>query len=238
MDHIKEIRKNERKSHIAAYSSSALYQSSGWLQKPVKTVLELFPYFDKAERLTVLDLGCGIGRNAIPIAQHFSSISCSVICVDILDLAIEKLKENAAQFHVSSQIHTVLSSIEDFIISRDQYDLVLSVSALEHIDSEEHFAEKLKEIEQCVRPGGMVCYIINTEVTEENALTGLPLPPQFEVNIPTQKLMQLLDTTYQRWEITKNTVRPQEYEIPRGSIISKLHTNVVTFVAKKQATDG
>lgn len=91
---LKEIRKNERKSHIEIYSNAELYKEGSWLIRPIKTVVDLIPLFDKYEEINVLDLGCGVGRN---------------------------------------------------------YDLVMAVSSLEHVDSKETFVNKLREIEHGIR---------------------------------------------------------------------------------------
>ena len=95
MIRLEQIRESERRSHEDVYTNHALYESGSWLQKPVKTVIELLPYFEKVKELRVLDLGCGVGRNCIAIARHFSHIPCRIDCIDILPLAIEKLNQNA-----------------------------------------------------------------------------------------------------------------------------------------------
>ena len=48
---LKEIRKNERKSHIEIYSNAELYKEGSWLIRPIKTVVDLIPLFDKYEEI-------------------------------------------------------------------------------------------------------------------------------------------------------------------------------------------
>ena len=227
------IRENERKSHLAAYSNDTLYQDGSWLGKPIKTVTNLFSYFEAYAELRVLDLGCGVGRNCISIAQQFRAVPCVVDCVDILDFAIEKLQESAKVYGVSESIHGIVSPIEDFPIPRDHYDWILVVSALEHIDSEASFLDKLAEIRNGIREKGIVCLVINSDVQEFDKVTGEPLPAQFEVNLPTEKLQSILAQVFAGWEVLKTTVRQQQYDIPRENGTSDLRTNVVTFVARK-----
>lgn len=228
-----QIRESEKASHIALYSSAELYSGSSWLKKPIRTVLELLPYFENHTSLRVLDLGCGVGRNCIAIARHFREIPCVIDCVDILELAIEKLSENAAEFGVSERIHGIVQPLEDFPIPPNSYDLILAVSALEHIDSRESFLRKLAEMRNGVRMNGVVCLVINSEVTERDSQTGTPLPPQFEVNLPRAELQTLLSETFAGWEVLKSTVSKQQYDVPRGDILSNLQTSVVTYVARK-----
>ena len=125
------------------YSNSELYKEGSWLRKPIKTILDIIPLFADTPELNVLDLGCGVGRNCIAIAQHFKTIPCKIDCVDILNLAIEKLYDNAKELGVASSINGIVDTIENFPIKENKYDLIIAVSALEHIDSEQSFLSDL-----------------------------------------------------------------------------------------------
>lgn len=230
---LEQIRDNERKSHIAMYTSDTLYEEGGWLRKPIKTVTDLFPYFEDFTELHVLDLGCGVGRNCISIAQQFRSISCVIDCIDILDFAVAKLNDNAKVYGVSGIINGIVSPIEKFPIPYNRYDWILAVSALEHMDSKASFLAKLEEIRNGTRKNGIVCLVINSDVQEFDKATGEPLPAQFEVNLPTKELQSILAQVFAGWEVVKTTLRQQQYDIPRETVTSDLRTNVVTFVARK-----
>lgn len=233
-----QIRESERKSHEELYTSEELYREGSWLSKPIKTIMDLIPYFEGKKEFRALDLGCGVGRNSIFLAEQFRHADCRVDCVDILNIAIEKLLINAEKHSVSEQIKGYVTPIEDFAIEKNSYDLIMAVSALEHIDSEVSFAKKLKEICRGVREDGMVCLVINSEVRECEKETGKERPAQFEVNMETEKLRNLLDETFAGWTIVKSTVREQEYEIPREWGVSVLNTRVVTLVAGKCEKNG
>lgn len=230
---IQSIRESERNSHIELYSSEELYKEGSWLNKPIKTVTDLFPLFEGCKEFRALDLGSGVGRNSIAIAKQFWDISCLVDCVDILEFAIEKLLENAKRFGVEESIWGMVCPIEKFEIVPNTYDLILAVSALEHIDSKESFVKKLEEMREGMKPQGVVCLVVNSEVTERNKETGEVLFPQFEVNLPIEELQEILQNTFAGWEVLKSTVRGQQYDIPRGGCVSELKTNVVTFVARR-----
>lgn len=119
------------------------------------------------------------------------------------------------------------------MISDNEYDLILAVSALEHIDTEISFINKLNEIKNGIRSGGIVCLVINSNVKEFNKATGEEILAQFEVNLSTGKLQAILSETFDGWTVLKSTVQEQQYDIPRESIISDLRTSVVTYVARK-----
>lgn len=229
---IQEIRQKERISHIQAYSNQVLFRD-GWLRKPVKTVMDLLPMLDETSGIRVLDLGCGVGRNAIPIAKYFCNVPCHIDCVDLLDLATEQLLDYADKFEVKNCIHSFCVPIEAFPIPEGSYDFILAVSSLEHIDGENSFCEKLHEIRNGLKPGGIVCLIVNSQVSEQNSQTGDPLIPQFEVNFPTSILLELLQNCFSGWTVLRQDIQHQQYLIPRDNITSLLSSNVITFAAQK-----
>lgn len=229
---LKRIREAEKQSHIEVYSTAKLFESGSWLQKPVKTVIDLLPYFKNRENINILDLGCGVGRNCIPIAKEYKG-KCKIDCVDILDYAIDELTNNSIQYEVEKEINGIVSSIDDYSIPENNYDLTIAVSALEHVDSIQSFKNKLTEIFNGTKKNSIVCLIINSQITEINKENGQELVPQFEVNLKTEELLTLLNKIFDGWEVIKSTVRSQRYDIPRENCISDLSTDVVTYVAKK-----
>lgn len=230
-DILNSIREAEKESHLEVYSTAKLFEIGSWLQKPVKTVLDILPCFKNYKELKVLDLGCGVGRNCIPIAQEYRF--CKIDCIDILDYAIDKLNENSVNYGVNLNINGIVSSIDDFCIQEKHYDFILAISALEHINSVSAFTDKLIEICNGTKKDGIVCLIINSEINEINKETGQSLVPQFEVNLKTEELLNLLGSTFDGWKILKNTIRTQKYDIPRKNCVADLTTDVVTFVARK-----
>ena len=228
-----EIRKAEAESHIQAYTSHSLFSPGSWLAKPVKTVIDFLPLFEGYTNFRALDSGSGVGRNCIPVAQHFSGIPCRVDCVDILELAIVKLNENAQQYRVENCIRGIVSAIDDYKIVADSYDLILAISALEHIASRSAFEKKLAEIRDGLQPGGIACLIVNSGVIEHDKATGQELPPQFEVNLPTSQMQDLLENTFALWQIIKHTTVHQKYDIPRENGIADLETDVIIYVVRK-----
>ena len=228
-----EIRKAEAESHIQAYTSHSLFSPGSWLAKPVKTVMDLLPLFEGYTDFRALDLGSGVGRNCIPVAQYFSGIPCLVDCVDILKLAIAKLNENAQQYGVENCIRGIVSAIDDYEIAADSYDFIMAISALEHIASRSAFEKKLCEIRDGLRHGGIACLIVNSGVIEHDKATGQELPPQFEVNLPTSQMQGLLENTFAGWQVIKHIIVHQKYDIPRENRIADLDTDVVTYVVRK-----
>lgn len=134
---------------------------------------------------------------------------------------------------MSAGIQGIQKSIEEYAIDANSYDLIMAVSALEHIDTEESFRKKLAEIRDGLREKGVVCLVMNSEVREQDKDTKEMVDAQFEVNLPTPKMQEYLNEVFEGWRVLKSTVSAQEYDIPREGFVSRLSANVVTFVARK-----
>lgn len=230
---ISRIRENEKKSHTMIYSNEKLYETDGWLKKPIQAVKNITTLFEEYKKIRVLDLGCGIGRNSIYVCEKFQNIDCIVDCVDILPVAIEKLLEYATERGVLSSINCIIESIEEYHIVNNKYDLIMAVSALEHVDTMQSFLRKLTEIKDGLRKGGVALLIINSEITESDNTTGEILEAQFEINISTSQLQEILNTTFESFDTLKNSEVKQEYVVPRENCHSRLKTTVVTYIVKK-----
>ena len=230
---LKHIRQAEKESHIKTYTENKLYTQGGWLAKPIKTILDIVPLFQEYQELRILDLGAGVGRNCIPFAQKYRDIDCRIDCVDILELATQMLYKNAKAYNVDSAICGITSTIENYKISPKQYDLIMAISALEHVESEEVFWKKVTEIQKGIRPNGIICLVINTNIIENDKKTGETLAPQFEINLETGVLQTGLKELFSEWQILKSAVVQQKYDIPRDNCIVELTTDVVTYVVRK-----
>ncbi len=233
MDSIAEIRRAEALSHTQIYTEAELFQKGSWLHKPVQAVLDVLQLFGGYTSFRGLDLGCGVGRNCIPVADHFKSIDCRMDCVDILPLAIEKLQENAVDYNVVHCIHGIVSSIDDYEIKASTYDLILAISALEHVDSEDAFVDKLYQIRGGLRNNGTAILLLNTNVQETDKYTGEKLQPQFEVNWNGDSLDAVFDEVFDGWRCLRHTTAHQKYDVPRGEKIAVLDTDVVVFTVQK-----
>lgn len=231
---LEQIRENEKKSHTEIYNNEKLYNTNSWLKKPIKTVQDILPLFNGYTKLRVLDLGCGVGRNSIYIAEKFKNINCTIDCVDLLDVAIDKLNQYSIEYDVDTKINGIVKPIEEYEIKNNTYDIIMAVSALEHVDNEKSFVKKLEEIKNGLRKDGIVCLVINTNAREFNIQTNERLEAQFEINLPTHQIQMYLDNIFSQWDVLKNIVKEQEYQIPRDKIVSKLTTSVMTFVARKK----
>ncbi|MBO1004815.1 class I SAM-dependent methyltransferase [Pseudogracilibacillus auburnensis] len=233
-DRVEYIRLEEKIYHDYCYDNYKLFEAGSWLHKPVKTVMDMMSYFENKENVKVLDLGSGVGRNSIPIAQRLTLDGTKVVCVDFLDSAIQKLKQYSKEHNVEHIIQPYKSDIKDFNILTYEYDFIVAVSSLEHVDTQESFENVLKRMENGTKVEGINCIIVNSEVEEFDADTGLKLDALMEVNISTEQMMQKLRKVYKDWTDISVLIKPLEYQITRQGKPVILKTKAITFAVQKK----
>ncbi|HDR7998491.1 TPA: class I SAM-dependent methyltransferase, partial [Bacillus cereus] len=199
MNRIEYIRQEEKKYHDLCYEQYKLFEIGSWLYKPVKTVMDLMDHFEGQNNLQVLDLGSGIGRNSIPIAQIIKNYNGTVTCVDLLDSALTKLKIYSKEHDVFEAIKTEQAEIENYHIDSNAYDYIVAVSSLEHVKSKEDLKKVLHSMKQGTKNGGINCLIINSNIQEIVLKTNEELEALIEINLPTDEMIHLLKSIYKGW---------------------------------------
>ncbi|BFT72511.1 class I SAM-dependent methyltransferase [Paenibacillus sp. P36] len=224
-------RHKEIEYHDKFYAETELFQPGSWLSRPVKVVLDNLTQIEK-DNIQVLDLGCGVGRNSIPIAQSIQAYRGKIYCIDLLPSAIQLLKQNAEQYVVTDTIISQVIDVENFLINKNTFDYIVACSCLEHVSSEAAFQDKLKEMKAGTTVGGINCILMSTEVKEIDLLTGEEREGMIELNLSTEKVFAYLREVYDDWNITIEKSVPQEIkeQIDGREIIFR--SNWITFVAQ------
>ncbi|MGR5988307.1 class I SAM-dependent methyltransferase [Bacillus sanguinis] len=230
MNRIEYIRQEEKKYHDLCYEQYKLFETGSWLYKPVKTVMDLIDHFEGQKNLQVLDLGSGVGRNSIPIAQKIKNASGTVTCVDLLDSALTKLQTYSIEYDVIKNIKTEQAAIENYYIVPNTYDYIVAVSSLEHVQSEEDLTNVLHSMKEGTKTGGINCFIINSNIQEIDLHTNEELDALIEINLPTDDMINLLKSIYKDWNEIKIEIKELVYDIFRDERHIQLKTNAITFV--------
>ncbi|MBG9828580.1 MULTISPECIES: class I SAM-dependent methyltransferase [Bacillus cereus group] len=233
MNRINYIRQEEKKYHDLCYEQYKLFETGSCLYKPVKTVMDLMEYFEGQNNLQVLDLGSGVGRNSIPIAQKIKNASGTVTCVDLLDSALTKLQTYSKEHDVFEVIKTEQAAIENYYIQPDTYDYIVAVSSLEHVKSEEDLTNLLHSMKKGTKTGDINCLIINSNIQEIDLHTKEELDALIEINLPTEHMIYLLKNIYKEWKEIKIEIKELAYNIVRNGKHVQLKTNAITFVVQK-----
>lgn len=234
MNRLEKIRAEEKAYHDRCYAHNELFAPGSWLQKPVRTVVDLLPRLSHRSSLQMLDLGCGVGRNTIPMAKYIQDqgLTGQIVAVDLLESAIDGLQRYGCHYEVDRYIQPVLSDIESYKIDPLFFDLIIAVSTLEHLHSMEALGHKLKEIAEGTRAGGMVCIIMSSNIREELVSTGEKLDPMFEINLGTEPLIRLLHESFLGWELINQQVKTLQYDIVRQDEPVLLTSDCLTYVAR------
>lgn len=94
----------------------------------------------------VLDVGCGAGQLASALAARASH-------VDALDRDASMIE--AARRRVPSNVTCVLADVMDTELAADQYDAIVSMTALHHLP----LTPALQRLAKAVRPGGVLAAV-------------------------------------------------------------------------------
>lgn len=234
-ERVARIREEEKKYHEACYDDNKLFEEGSWLHKPVLTVMNNLDLLDQSGPISVLDLGCGVGRNSIPIAKVLQEhhIQGQVVCVDLLESALSKLMSYGEQFGVHNLLKPIASDIGNFTISEKEYDYIVAVSSLEHVNTEAMLHHTLHHMTVGTKDNGINCIIINTNIRETDIRSGESLEVLIEVNMETQAMEHLLSKAYTSWEVIDHHVKQLKFAIVRNERDILLSSDCITFVVRK-----
>ncbi len=118
----------------------------------VNQLIELLP-----AGAEVLDLGCGEGRNSLPLARHGMRVVGWDKCVN--ELALLKRQAHAEALRV----HAVHCDMRDLHIEYGKWHAILTILSLHYLKPEEA-AERLLRIRAKILPGGFHAMVAFTNI--------------------------------------------------------------------------
>lgn len=124
------------------------YKGAGsiWGNDPSSIVVKASPHFPLAS--TVLDLGCGEGRNAI----YAASQGHRVVAIDSSFEGIKKVKARAKKEGIS--LISDVIEINEYVSRCPDYDVILGVHILQFF-SEQKIPSIINHIKDKTKPGGI-----------------------------------------------------------------------------------
>nr|WP_154958989.1 class I SAM-dependent methyltransferase [Paenibacillus xylanexedens] len=213
-------RQAEAGYHSNFYKNNELFEDGTWMSRPMPMVMEMLErLLVHKQELRVLDLGCGVGRHTIPIAQRLADTNSEVIGVDLLDEAVDGLRKYAKQYEVDHIVQAEKADVEHYRIQPKAFDFIAACSCLEHTSSKEAFLETVERLKEGTRLGGIHCITMSTSVEEKEIQTGRQIEPLIELNLPTFEVMALLEQAYEGWNIlfqehVTQTIQEEKYDKP------------------------
>lgn len=230
------IRTKETDYHTRFYEETPLFQPGTWLARPVHAVLELLERLplqgSPLQGPIVLDLGCGPGRNAIPVARRLKDSGGKVHGVDLLPVAIRQLLENADRYDVSGVVSGTVADAESYTIRPEAYNYIIACSCLEHLSSEQAFRRKLEEMRAGTQAGGINIIMMSTDVTERDTETGATRRGDVELNLSCEQAFSILNEIYAAWEkLIERHSSQQILENQNGTTVQFI-SNWITFAVQ------
>lgn len=101
--------------------------------------------------LSILDMGCGSGKEACYLAKIGR-----VVAFDALNSAIEVANRRAELLGPSKTIKFVVADLLSWRIKRGSYDIIVAIQSLQYLF--EHTMDKIREILLGINPGGYFVY--------------------------------------------------------------------------------
>ncbi|MGO4531830.1 class I SAM-dependent methyltransferase [Paenibacillus sp. 2TAF8] len=213
-------RQAEAGYHSNFYQNNELFEDGTWMSRPMPMVMEMLErLLVHKQELRVLDLGCGVGRHTIPIAQRLVDTNSEVIGVDLLDEAVEGLRKYAKQYQVDHIVQAEKADVEHYQVQPNAFDFIAACSCLEHTSSKEAFLEVVERLQAGTRIGGIHCITMSTSVEEKEIETGRQIEPLIELNLSTSEAIVLLEQAYEGWNIllqehVTQTIQEEKYDEP------------------------
>ncbi|NIK68406.1 MULTISPECIES: class I SAM-dependent methyltransferase [unclassified Paenibacillus] len=227
-----QARTEEIKYHEKFYAEHELFAPGTWIAKPVQAIMDTYVLLEP-HGMRVLDLGCGVGRNAIPIAQAIKAYSGKVTAVDLLPSAVAILQDNAEKYEVKDNLEAIAADIEYFQIPSQFYDYIIACSSLEHVSSVDAFRTVIGRMIEGTRPRGIHAILMSTQTEELDYNTGVVSEGLIELNLSTDDAFFLLRECYNGWEIVLERVIPQAVqEVKYGKSI-EYRGNWLTFIVRR-----
>jgi len=109
-----------------------------------------FALLGDVEGRTVLDLGCGSGRQSLVLARR----GARPVGVDISASLIALARRRLDLHGLGRRARFVVGSVHDLPIASDSIDVVLGIQILHHVD----VADAAREVSRVLRPGGLAVF--------------------------------------------------------------------------------
>jgi tellurite methyltransferase len=114
---------------------------------------------------TILDAGCGAGRNLV----YFLKSGINVFGVDQNPDAISQIKTLASPFpNINPEENFQVATVEKMQFEPESFDLVISSAVLHFAENQEHFEAMLTSMWRVLKPGGYFFCRLASEIGIES----------------------------------------------------------------------
>ena len=146
-----------------------------WVGKTDLQLLDLIVQGHLDGVKSVLDAGCGSGRNL----HYFARTGASVFGVDRNSEALTKCRTHVSEVAENSQVNNFcVAEVDDLPHKDNQFDLVISNAVLHFSRDEDHFRRCLDEMFRVLAPGGWFFARLCSDVGISDLLTKAKSSPE------------------------------------------------------------
>lgn len=233
---VSEARRREREYHLELYGHHQLGEAGTWLHRPAEYALRSLDCIS-AHSPTILDLGCGVGRHLLPILQRYEG-RASAVGIDILPEAIDICRKNLAAASLSGNVKLHAEDITYYHPPKGAFDFILSVSCIEHADSEDSLESLIGQLRRATKSGGINCFMISTDVRWYAAESNRVIEPRIELNLSSTNVIRTLQAVYADWQIID--ISTKQWSVPDilDSEQIENRSNCVQFTARRTQRGG
>lgn len=242
-DRLERARLETANYHKHYYSQHKLFEEKSWLAQPDAGLMKLLeeklasgsdPSRRHQSKWRILDLGCGVGRNAVPMAQalHKAQIEAEIIAVDLLNQSIELLTQNGAKHQVGHLIKGIVADNDEFVIEPQSYDLIAAISVIEHCAGKANVYKLLHSIARGLKPGGIVKLEMTTDRNVVDIDSQLPVPTYVETPLTQSEVLQMLGEAFIGFAELSSSVFPYQETLEGDGKRILWRSKQVSFAAK------
>lgn len=112
---------------------------------------ELIGFLGKVRNKKVLNLGCGLGEEAV----YLHNLGARVTAVDISSLMLKAAKRLARKHRVGRKISFLPMTAESLKFKRGSFEAVVGCNILHHVD----LKKTIREVKRVLKPGGVAAFL-------------------------------------------------------------------------------
>jgi len=249
--------------HKLYYSRHQLFEENSWLAKPDAGLMKLVEEeligknnsdkkdLDKKDLdkknssrqtgpLQLLDLGCGVGRNAVPVAMVLAQadVEAKLLGVDVLADSIEILRKNCATYCVDHIVEGLVADNDQFEITAGHFDLIAAISVVEHCAGKARVLKLLKSIGEGLKPGGLARIEMTTDRNVIDLTTKQAVPTHVETPLSERQVKEMLAEAFtdSEYDVLSLEVFPYKEVLDKDGKRILWQSKQVSFSARRKET--